>query len=481
MRFTIFSRLIIGYLIIFILAAAVTVYAVIKLRQFNNVARRIISVDNQILDYQKKLADSTLSQVRYQKKYVITKDIALYNQFLSAKHDFDQFLGTALSIADTAQKIETLSRIQAHQARYMTIVAEEVASVQAEQRYSKRWYEQEEEKATDGIFAELKNLETYNRQDIVEKMRRLGEAGRASRNVAVGMGISALILIVATTIFITRSITKPLRLLMAKTQEVSDGVFKEDLTISSPPEMAALTKAFNSMCGRLKVVDKMKSDFFAMMSHELRTPLTSIKEGTALLQEGIAGTITDKQKRLLSIIAAESRRLIELVNSLLDLSKMEGGMMTYSFEKGAVVPLIERVMVEMVPLFEAKKISLSKAVEDQLPLVKIDRERILQVLRNLLGNAVKFTPDQGQVRISARPIDRGVEVSVSDTGPGIRPEDLDTIFNKFQQVAPTGSYKIKGTGLGLAIAKHIITSHGGKIWAESNPAKGSTFLFVLPA
>jgi two-component system sensor histidine kinase GlrK len=120
-------------------------------------------------------------------------------------------------------------------------------------------------------------------------------------------------------------------------------------------------------------------------------------------------------------------------------------------------------------------------VTERLPIIKIDSERILEALRNIIGNAIKFTPEKGRVRIFVRSIDHGVEVSVADTGPGIPAGNLITIFEKFQQVTTGGSSQIKGTGLGLAIAKQIITHHGGKIWAESKPGHGSTFVFVLPA
>ena len=481
MRLTIFSRLIIGYLVIFVLAITVSLYAIVKLRQFNRVTRGILNIDNRILDCEKKLVDSTLSQLRYEKKYIILRDHAIYGQFLSAKGEFDKYLGEALSITDTPQKTDSLNKIKTYHERYQSLVQEEFELVRTNQPYQKKRYEQEKQNASDRILEELKMLEIYYRQDVSDKVKMLGEAGASSRRVAVVMASVAIALIIATSFLMTRSITQPLQLLMDKTKEVSEGIFGEDLNISSPPEVSELTKAFNSMCSKLKAVDKMKSDFFSMMSHELRTPLTSIKEGTALLQDGIAGTITDKQQRLLAIISGESYRLIELVNSLLDLSKMEAGMMTYHFEKGPFGPLIERVMTEMVPLVEAKKIGLNAKIDEKLPLLKIDRERILQVLRNLIGNAVKFTPDGGQVRISARPVEQGLEVSVADTGPGIRLEDLTSIFDKFQQIAPIGSYRIKGTGLGLAIVKHIITSHRGKIWAESKPGQGSAFIFVLPA
>ena len=171
--------------------------------------------------------------------------------------------------------------------------------------------------------------------------------------------------------------------------------------------------------------------------------------------------------------------MIEIVNSLLDLSKMEAGMMTYTFEQKDLAPLVNKTIQEMGPLAKSKKINLQVRLAEKLPTINMDSERILQVLRNLIGNAMKFSPDEGQVTVSARSIDGGLEVSVADTGPGIPAEDLTSIFEKFKQAGSKTS-QIKGTGLGLAIAKQIITRHGGKIWAKSGPGGGSTFVFVLP-
>jgi len=156
-------------------------------------------------------------------------------------------------------------------------------------------------------------------------------------------------------------------------------------------------------------------------------------------------------------------------------------MMTYNFESGGLPPLIQRAVTEMIPLVEAKGITLKTKIDEKLPVIEMDCERILQVLRNLIGNAVKFTPKGGHIGISVRLKNRQVEVSVSDTGPGIHTENLSTIFEKFHQATFKDSDHIKGTGLGLAIVKYVITAHGGKVWAESDPGHGSSFIFVLPA
>ncbi|MEW6602934.1 MAG: HAMP domain-containing sensor histidine kinase, partial [Nitrospirota bacterium] len=221
--------------------------------------------------------------------------------------------------------------------------------------------------------------------------------------------------------------------------------------------------------------------FFSLMSHELRTPLTTIKEGTNLFIEGLDELkATEKQRRLLTIINEECNRLIKLVNSLLDLSKMEAGMMVYNFTRADLPPLISKITGEMEPLAESRGITIETDVSRALPPVNIDTERILQVLRNLVGNAVKFTLDKGYVRISAQPVEKGVKISVSDSGNGISKEKVTAIFDKYYQDTLASTSKIKGTGLGLSIVKQVVHSHGGKVWVESTSERGSIFSFVLP-
>jgi len=481
MKLTIFSRLIVSYLTIFTLVTVVSVYAILKLHQLNRGTRQMLQVNTPILDYVQKLTNSILEQLRYQKKYTLTRDILLYDQFLSSKEDFKKIFSEALSKADTQEKRESLRKIKAHLERFESFIDKENEYVRKNQPYSKRMIEQEIEKSADGILDELKKLEAYSRNDIRQGIKMLGESASSARKLVITISVIAILALVTISIFLTKSITRPLTTLMDKTKEISKGVFECDLKIASPPELMELARAFNSMCTRLIMLDKMKSDFFSSMSHELRTPLTSIKEGVSLLRDGAGGTITDKQKRLLAILSEESNRLINLVNGLLDLSKMEAGMMTYVFEQASLVPLIERTTTEMIPLIEAKKITLEATLDKNLPSLLIDRERILQVLRNLIGNALKFTPEGGQVWVSAQPLNREVKVSVADTGPGIPKEDLSIIFEKFSQAKLMDSNQIKGTGLGLAIVKHIITAHGGRVWAENRSAHGSSFTFVLPA
>jgi two-component system sensor histidine kinase GlrK len=155
-------------------------------------------------------------------------------------------------------------------------------------------------------------------------------------------------------------------------------------------------------------------------------------------------------------------------------------MLAYNFTKADLGSLIAKAVDEVAPLAEAKEISIEQNVRE-LPPVTMDSERILQVVRNLIGNALKFTPNGGVVCILARAAEAGVSVSVTDTGPGIPKPHLTAVFDKYRQAGEGGAGPMKGTGLGLAIVKHIVQAHGGKVWAESEPGHGSVFTFVLPA
>jgi len=181
----------------------------------------------------------------------------------------------------------------------------------------------------------------------------------------------------------------------------------------------------------------------------------------------------------LSIIAKESARLISLVNSLLDLSKMEAGMTEYNFVETDISRLINESLQALMPLAEAKSISIINNI-GSLPPVKVDRERILRVFNNIIGNALKFTGNNGLISLEGSIKQDFLEIAVKDSGIGIPEGDLEKIFLKFRQIIPAKEGKNKGTGLGLAIAKQIILAHGGRMWATSRIGQGSTFYISLP-
>jgi len=362
---------------------------------------------------------------------------------------------------------------------YQSLIAEDVALLEAGKPLPENRSGDDKEQVLNRALEDLTQLRALIHHTTFSKVKTLDEAGVKAQTMAVVITAIAFLLGLVLSISITRSIVLPLSRMKKKTVEIAAGKLEPDLELPSPPEVGALAQAFNTMCARLKEVDRMKTEFFSLMSHELRTPLTSIREGTNLFLEGKGGEVTDKQRKLLTIIAEESNRLIRLVNSLLDLSRLEAGMVPFHFTEYDLPPLINRTLDELMPLAESRGIRLEKDI-GEVPRVAMDSERIRQVLRNLLGNALKFTPHGGSVRVEAQLTADGLRVSITDTGPGIPREHIGSIFEKFRQVSPADSRRLEGTGLGLAIVKHIVHAHGGSIWAESEAGHGSTFIFVLP-
>ncbi len=233
---------------------------------------------------------------------------------------------------------------------------------------------------------------------------------------------------------------------------------------------------------RLKELDRLKSDFVSNVSHELRTPLTAIKGSVDNMLDGITGTMNEKQTRYLTRVKSNADRLTRLINDLLDLSRIEAGKIDLKPANLALVSLAQEIADNIRPVAVEKLISLEVAAADGGTTAWADRDKIIQVLMNLIGNAVKFTPERGKVTVAVHKNGaRWVEISVADTGPGILPEEASRIFDRFYQIAQAGKQKAKGTGLGLAICKALVEMHGGKIWMESEVGKGSTFSFTLPA
>lgn len=482
MKLSIFSRLFLGYITIILILGAISAYTVLRLRQVNAEVGIIFNVDQRVVDLKQKLVDSLLSHVGSEKKHVITGDPTFLTQMASGQKAFEGYLSRISEIAGVSSNRDILARVGSGYTRYLSLVNEEIELSKADRPYSRSEYGQRKEEAVAQVLEALKALESFYLNDIQERMNRIQETAGSAERLSILMFAGAVLVVILGSLISTRGITKPLKILMAKTREISRGVFEGNLDIGSPREVAELAGAVNLMCEKLKKVDTMKSGFFATMSHELRTPLASIKQGISLLRDGAGGPIPDKQKRLFAILSEETNRLIDLVNSLLELSKMEAGMMPFTFGKENIQSLIQRVVLEMTPLVEAKNIRIEVDTGDEgdIPLLKLDRERILQALRNLLGNAVKFTPDNGRITINAGRRDRTVQFSIRDTGPGIPKENLEMVFEKFHQSPGQAPGSIKGTGLGLAFVKHIITAHGGRVWAESEPGEGTTFLFALP-
>ncbi len=230
---------------------------------------------------------------------------------------------------------------------------------------------------------------------------------------------------------------------------------------------------------KMKEVEQLKSDFVANVSHELRSPLAAIQKNLAIILDQTAGAINEDQKSFLSLAKGNVERLTRLINDLLDLSKIEAGKMEIKKAPTDLTALIRATLANFTGWFREKNIAARLELPEPPLQLEVDADKIVQVLNNLLSNALKFTPAEGEIRVRLTP-GSPVEIAVADSGPGIAPQDIQRIFNKFEQVAGHAGNGIHGTGLGLPLVKEIVERHGGAIRVESEVGKGSTFAFTLP-
>ena len=229
---------------------------------------------------------------------------------------------------------------------------------------------------------------------------------------------------------------------------------------------------------KLKEAMEVKSQFISLVSHELRTPLTAIKQGIDIVDSGTTGDVNDQQREFLGLAKKNVDRLARLISSVLDFQKLQAGKMEFAFEPHDLNEVVGEVYRTMKPLVEAKGIELKVTTDENLPRVKFDQDKIIQVITNFINNAIKFT-DQGQIAITVAGEDNIAHVTVKDTGIGFAEKDKEKLFRSFEQLEGGKKYS-GGTGLGLAICKEIIDRHNGKIWATSQEGHGSVFHFALP-
>lgn len=259
----------------------------------------------------------------------------------------------------------------------------------------------------------------------------------------------------------------------------------EDYLIKGMPLEHSLVRIIRYAIERKKVGKKLKeaieakSQFMSMVSHELRVPLASIKESIAIVLDGLVGKITSEQRNCLDIAKRNIDRLNRLIGDLLDFNKLEAGKMNFEMQGNSINETAKEVYDTMLPSTKEKGINLVLELDGNLPVASFDKDKITQVISNLVNNALKFTKE-GRITITTSKRQDSIQVSVSDTGCGIKKEDLPRLFHEFEQLETVGIEKTRGTGLGLVISKEIITRHNGEICAESELGKGTTFFFTLP-
>jgi len=283
---------------------------------------------------------------------------------------------------------------------------------------------------------------------------------------------------------LSRRLMAPVKSMMQASQRIAEGDYSKRVPTSSSlsafnqDELDQLAHSFNRMAEKLEQIELMRLQLIADVSHELRTPLTAIKGS----MEGLIDGVLPAEDSTYESVYHEADRLQRLVEDLQELSRVESGGIKLALKPISISQIIKNALQRMRPAFNEKKIKLESEIQDKLPKVKADDDRLLQVIINLLSNALQFTPKKGSVKVTAARIKNDLVVSIADNGIGIKPQDMPHLFERFYRADKSRSRQEGGgSGIGLTIAQSLIRAHAGRIWAESEgEGKGSIFYFSLP-
>jgi two-component system sensor histidine kinase GlrK len=356
------------------------------------------------------------------------------------------------------------------------------------------------QQALDRVRVGTQQLADASQDAMTRELSASERAGADAERVSWFAAIAALLLSIALSALLARSIIEPLSRLKHGTREVAAGRFGHRLDATGQDELAQVARDFNSMTERLDELDRMKRDFVSKVSHDLKTPLSSMQETNGVLLDELPGPLTAKQRRLLEIQQESAARLAGMLSKLLDLSRIEAGLEP-DFQMVDLAHLIRSSVDRVSTARSDSTVPVAFAEPASRQLVRADAEGISQVFDNLIENARKFSPADGRVRVEVADVppgsprvpaaqwaelrrkglhDGAVLISVIDEGPGVADDEKPRVFDRFFQTQSGRAVRGRGVGLGLTICKEIVVQHGGAIWVSDNTPRGAVFNVLLP-
>jgi len=476
MRLSIFWRLVLSSLAIVALMAVVNLYALLQVHQLTALSTQLVSYHYPAIENAQLLITNLYNQLRSEKQYLAVRDPVFLENFKEEGDQFHQIFAKVRAEETSAEGRKLLGDVSKLYEEYQVLFRNSL------HRGGRSGHEHRREHLVDDITARLQTYIDLHEIKIGGVLRDSRSRATYAEEITSELGVVTLLLALGLAGLTSYSILRPLRRLQEQFRQIGRGNFSESLNISAPRDLRSLVDTANWMRTKLQELDDMKSEFLAHISHELRTPLASMREGTHLLLDQIPGPLNIDQRQILRIMSDSSQRLIHLISTLLDLSKMEAGMMEYQIVPSELKRVAESSINKVRLLAEAKHIQILSDFPSGQLWVPMDGARIEQALDNLLSNALKFGPTGGAVTLRLR-IDNErntVVLSVSDSGPGIPPEELSHVFDRFYQGKQLGGTTLAGSGLGLSFAKQVVEAHGGQIGIESEVGKGTTVHFLLP-
>jgi len=467
------TRIIAGYVILILLTVAALAYQVYTIRELKLINDNLsqVNVENSLKSLQLQYDELLIEE--WAQKYYGTGDKDYKDLFDDAGNDLEMDLMGLQPTVNTEAEREAIRKVF-----HSWKAVQEIIGAERKQRIDTEVTVQLTNQL-EALRAETVTLSGLSKTAILNAASLSAKTASGAGKISVYAAVGAILLTILVSVPIVWSITSRLRELGTATREVAAGQFEHRMAAGGSDEFASLAGDFNTMAQRLGELDQMKKDFVSHVSHDLKGPLASTRETVHILLEEIPGPLNEKQRRLLALCLKSSERLSGMIGNLLDVSRMEAGMMDYKIESFDLVPLARGAASELEGLAREKKLDI--VVESAVPEIRIDGDqgRITQVISNLLENAIKFSPASGRALVRIEAKGEYAVLSVWDRGPGVPILSRTRIFDRFHQVNPGRKIAGQGVGLGLAICRTIVEAHGGTIWVEGNPGGGSVFYMQI--
>ena len=482
---TVHTKLLVGFLTIVGLLIALGAVGLEVLGEVNRRSEDLVKLQRKIAAY-RQLQHDTTAQLYSVATALLVPDERSLDSILRQLNQFGYDLDRLQFVA--RDEVELLGRVRTDYDEFIRVVTRVVELIRGGRATEGRDLQLAQATPLADRLERLTNqLVNQAEADMVASVDTSHDAFVRARWVVIGFAVGAIGLALALGFAISWSLVGAVKEMDAGLAQIASGDFSRRVDIPNRDELGALAANLNRMNGELgrlyrelEAASRHKSEFLANMSHELRTPLNAIIGFSEVLDDRMFGELNEKQAQYVRVVLNSGRHLLSLINDILDLSKVEAGRMELELGTFSLQMALENALTLIHDRAARHGLTVELTVNETLGDVVGDERKLKQVLLNLLSNAVKFTPDGGRIEVRALPANGSVEISVTDTGVGIAPEDQEAIFEEFRQVGTDYARKREGTGLGLALARKFVELHGGRLWVKSEVGHGSTFTFTFP-
>jgi signal transduction histidine kinase len=484
-RASVFTKLLVAFLTIVALMLVAGIVGLRALSEVNKRAEDMVQLQRKIAAY-RQLNHDTIGQLYSVASSLLKPDDRRLEATLRQLNQFGYDLDRLQFVAQDEK--ELFARVRKDYEEFIQVVTHVVELIRSGS--TAQGQELQLTQATplaDRLERLTNELVNKAEADMVASIEASHRAYVNSQRAVMAFSVGSILLALLLGYSISSSIVRPVRLMEARMREIAAGDFSKRVQVPNRDELGALVADLNRMSaevgrlyGELEAASQHKSEFLANMSHELRTPLNAVIGFSEVLREKMFGELNEKQAEYVQDIHASGRHLLSLINDILDLSKIEAGKVELELSEFDLPNTIDGTLTLVRERAARHGLEMGLSLDDRLGMIVADERKVRQILLNLLSNAVKFTADGGRIDVEAGLHDGAIEISVSDTGVGIAPEDHEAIFEEFRQVGGDHAGKREGTGLGLTLARKFVELHGGRIWLESAAGEGSTFTFTLP-